>query len=85
MRQALRDNATQVVLAHNHPNGFAFPSEADVRTTHYVSKVFHPLDIRLLEHVVVSEGDALCLSTLDDSRWIFDGSDPPAHLNVAEY
>lgn len=85
VRQALRDNATQVVLAHNHPNGFAFPSEADVRTTHYVSKVLYPLDIRLMEHVVVAEGDALCLSTLDESRWIFDGSKPPAHLKVAQY
>lgn len=85
VQQALRDNATQVVLAHNHPNGFAFPSEADVMTTHYLAKVLRPLDIRLLEHIVVAEGDALCLSTLQESRWIFDGSEPPAYLQVAEY
>jgi hypothetical protein len=48
-----------------------------------VAQVLRPLDIRLLEHIVVAEGDALCLSTLQESRWIFDGSEPPAYLQVA--
>ena len=77
VQQALRDNATQVVLAHNHPNGFAFPSSADVSTTQYVAEVFRPLDIRLIDHLVVSEGDCLCMSQLPETRWLFDGSAPP--------
>lgn len=77
VQQALRDNATQVVLAHNHPNGFAFPSEADIRTTHYVSQVLAPLEIKLIDHIVVAEGDCLCMSELPDSAWLFNGGKPP--------
>ena len=80
VQQALRDNATQVVLAHNHPNGYAFPSEADVTTTQFVQEVFAPLDIRLVDHLIVAEGDCLCMSLMPDTRWIFDGSQPPAGM-----
>lgn len=80
VQQALRDNATQVVLAHNHPNGFAFPSMTDVATTQYVAEVFRPLDIRLIDHLVVAEGDCLCMSQLAETRWMFDGSEPPAEM-----
>ena len=80
VQQALRDNATQVVLAHNHPNGFAFPSEADVRTTQYVAKVLAPLEIRLIDHLVVAEGDCLCMSRLPETAWLFNGGEPPAEF-----
>ncbi|MBR5523788.1 MAG: hypothetical protein IKU51_00770 [Clostridia bacterium] len=84
VQQALRDNATQVVLAHNHPNGFAFPSEADIATTHRIREVLAPLDIRLLDHIIVAEGDALCLSLLSDSRWIFEEDALPPLSLVAD-
>ncbi len=71
VQQALRDNATQVVLAHNHPNGFAFPSPADVTTTGYIKEVLAPLDIYLLDHIVVAEGDAVCMSLLPDCKYLF--------------
>lgn len=77
VQQALRDNATQVVLAHNHPNGFAFPSEPDVRTTQYLAKVLAPLEIRLIDHLIVSEGDCLCMSCLPETAWLFNGGQPP--------
>lgn len=78
VQQALRDNATQVVLAHNHPNGFAFPSAADVTTTQRLMEILRPLDIRLIEHIIVSEGDCLCMTRLPETKWLFDGSEPPA-------
>lgn len=77
VQQALRDNATQIVIAHNHPNGFCFPSEADVRTTTYLAEVLAPLDIRLVDHLVVAEGDCLCMSTLPECRHIFSGQPYP--------
>lgn len=63
VQQALRDNATQVVLAHNHPGGFAIPSRADVETTTHFAKVLKMVDIRLVDHIIVAEGD--CLSMAD--------------------
>ena len=85
VEQALRDNATRVVLAHNHPNGFAFPSEADIRTTKYVMDIMRPLDIQVVDHVIVSDGDCLCMSMLPDTKWMFDGSAPPAAAQVADH
>lgn len=78
VQQALRDNATQIVLAHNHPNGFAFPSAADIATTKRMMEILRPLDIRLIDHLIVSEGDCLCMSLIPESQWLFDGSKPPA-------
>ncbi len=57
VHQALRDNATMVVMAHNHPNGHAFPSNADIDTTARFAKVLKELNIRLLDHLVVAEDD----------------------------
>lgn len=71
VQQALRDNATQVVLAHNHPNGFCFPSEADVSTTQYLIEVLKPLDIKVVDHLIISEGDCLCMSLLEETRDLF--------------
>ena len=84
VEQALRDNATQIVLAHNHPNGFAFPSDVDVRTTKYVMDVLRPLDIRVIDHVIVAEGDCLCMSRMPDTAWMFNGSQPPSASAVAD-
>ena len=77
VQQALRDNATQVALAHNHPNGYAFPSMADIKTTQYVSQILAPLDIRLVDHIVVAEGDGLCMSLLNETRHLFDRTARP--------
>ncbi len=85
VEQALRDNATRIVLAHNHPNGFAFPSEADVRTTKHVMEVLRPLDIQVVDHIIVSDGDCLCMSMMPDTRWLFDGSAPPTSAQVADH
>lgn len=77
VQQALRDNATQIVLAHNHPNGFAFPSAADINTTKRLMEILRPLEIHLIDHLIVSEGDCLCMSRMPESKWLFDGSQPP--------
>lgn len=77
VQQALRDNATLILLAHNHPNGFCFPSEADIRTTKYLIDVLAPLDIRLVDHLIVSEGDCLCMSQCPNSRHLFGYRETP--------
>ena len=71
VQQALRDNATQIVLAHNHPNGFCFPSPADIATTKYLKEVLMPLDIRIIDHLIICEGDCLCMSRLPETRDLF--------------
>lgn len=54
VKHALRCNAAAVILGHNHPSGDCEPSEADRSITLRVSKALALIDIRLLDHLVVS-------------------------------
>jgi DNA repair protein RadC len=59
---ALNMKATGVVLAHNHPSGIAVPSEADVQTTRTLKTVLDAMEIVLLDHIVVADGDYVSLA-----------------------
>lgn len=72
IHQVLQDNATQVVIAHNHPNGFALPSEADVETTVRFATALNIVGVRLLDHLIVSEDDFVSLADSPRYREIFD-------------
>lgn len=81
VRQALQDNATQIVLAHNHPNGHACFSQADVTTTMRCVEVLTPLHIRLLDHLVVSEDDYVSMAATPELAALFRTA--PRCRNVA--
>ena len=59
---ALRNRAMAVVLAHNHPSGVALPSRADQFMTRQVADAMRPLGIRLLDHIVVADGDYVSMA-----------------------
>ena len=59
---ALRNGATAVVLAHNHPSGVALPSREDQFMTRQVADALRPLGIRLLDHIVVADGDYVSMA-----------------------
>ena len=58
---ALNANAVSVILAHNHPGGMALPSTEDYRATDLLIEALAPLQIPLLDHVIVAEGDYVSL------------------------
>lgn len=58
---ALNVNATTVVLAHNHPGGYAIPSEEDKATTYRLAKSLSDVDIVLADHIVVAEDEAISM------------------------
>lgn len=51
---ALRLNAAAVILAHNHPSGDTTPSTADRAITQRLKDALALIDVRLLDHLVVS-------------------------------
>jgi DNA repair protein RadC len=59
---ALNMKATGVILAHNHPSGIAIPSREDIETTRTLGKVLGVMDIVLLDHIVVANGDYVSLA-----------------------
>lgn len=65
---ALAENATSVVLAHNHPGGLAIPSQEDILTTRRVAKALCLVDVILNDHVIATDDDyvSLVLSRLYD-------------------
>lgn len=56
--RALRVDAWEMILAHNHPSGDVAPSLEDIRATRRLVELARPLGIHLLDHFVVA-GDRL--------------------------
>ena len=55
IESALKNNATSVILAHNHPGGLSEPSDNDDILTEAVKKALKTVDINLQEHVIISD------------------------------
>ena len=56
LREALIKRATQIALIHNHPSGNVQPSLDDIRLTQILQKAAQTMSIRLLDHVIVTDG-----------------------------
>lgn len=57
LKIALQCNATSMILCHNHPSGNTRPSQDDDRLTHSLLEVGRVMNIRLLDHVIVSDSN----------------------------
>ncbi|WP_433835670.1 JAB domain-containing protein [Flavobacterium anhuiense] len=51
---ALKANATNIMIAHNHPSGNTNPSEADKHMTAKIRQAGELLDIKLLDHLIIT-------------------------------
>jgi len=58
VKKALSFNAAAVIFAHNHPSGIAEPSEADKYITYRLKQALSLVDIRVLDHFIVGDGEA---------------------------
>ena len=57
--EAVRAGAANVVLAHNHPDGTVLPSWDDIHSTAQVAKGLALLQVRLLDHIILSQNETL--------------------------
>tara|TARA_R110000765_G_scaffold404242_1_gene500446 strand:- start:639 stop:1337 length:699 start_codon:yes stop_codon:yes gene_type:complete len=55
LKKALELGATSLILAHNHPSGALKPSQADKALTKKLSLASQSLDIKVLDHLIVTE------------------------------
>jgi DNA repair protein RadC len=53
-RPAIADNATAIIIAHNHPSGNLEPSAEDKGTTRRIKEAGNLLGIKVLDHLIVS-------------------------------
>ncbi len=67
VKTALVHNAAAVLLAHNHPSGVAEPSQADRTLTEQLRKALDLIDVRVLDHFVVTAGNIVSFA---ERGWI---------------
>lgn len=54
-REAIREAASSIVVAHNHPSGDPTPSPEDIQITLKLKQIGEMLDIPLLDHVIIGD------------------------------
>ncbi|HEY1765167.1 MAG TPA: JAB domain-containing protein, partial [Opitutaceae bacterium] len=57
-RAAIREAASAVICAHNHPSGDPSPSAADIQLTRQLREAAAAVDIPLLDHVIIGRRGA---------------------------
>lgn len=56
-REVIRQGATRVIVAHNHPSGNTDPSPEDIALTRQLLRGAKLLDIPLLDHLILGDGN----------------------------
>ncbi|KVD70328.1 hypothetical protein WS62_12500 [Burkholderia sp. ABCPW 14] len=67
VRRALSLNAAALIVAHNHPSGAVRPSAADRHLTRVLRDALALIDVRLMDHLVVSASDTFSFA---QAGWI---------------
>jgi len=62
VRAALELNAAAMIFAHNHPSGVAEPSQSDLRITQRLKDALALIDVRVLDHLIIGEGEGTSLA-----------------------
>ena len=68
-REAVRNNASGIIMVHNHPSGNTSPSLADVDLTNKIINLGKQLGIKVLDHVII--GDNNYYSFLENNKELF--------------
>ncbi|MCD8203664.1 MAG: DNA repair protein RadC [Coprobacillus sp.] len=55
LSEVLKRNADRFLLIHNHPSGNLTPSDADIHFTEMILEQSYKLNLRLIDHVIVSD------------------------------
>lgn len=54
-QEAIRNNASAIIVAHNHPSGDPSPSSSDIRVTKKLNEASKAIEIELLDHIVIGK------------------------------
>lgn len=54
-REAIRDGASSIIVAHNHPSGDPTPSPEDIEVTQKLVEIGEMLDIPVVDHLIIGE------------------------------
>lgn len=71
IKLALDYEATNLVIAHNHPGGLALPSPADRIATEKLYSTLKQVGLNLFDHIIITKSDYVSMRLSDDYRHIF--------------
>ncbi|HCW04451.1 MAG TPA: hypothetical protein DGK91_07950 [Clostridium sp.] len=54
--EAIKRNATSIIICHNHPSGDPTPSNEDVNITHRLRECGKLIGIQVLDHIIIGNG-----------------------------
>ncbi len=57
LKMAIEELASGIILSHNHPSGAVQPSQADKQLTHRIIEAGKLMQIKVLDHIIVSDED----------------------------
>lgn len=66
MKSAILSNAESMIMFHCHPSGSLEPSKEDILLTDRISKIGDLMDIRLLDHIIIGNGQDCFSFKLND-------------------
>ena len=55
-QRAILNNATSIIVCHNHPSGDTKPSQEDIEVTKRIDEAGELLGIELLDHIIIGDG-----------------------------
>ena len=76
-------NASQVIIAHNHPGGICAPSAADVNITSSISHLLRSINARLANHIIITDTDYFSFASVPKFSSMFV-SEPLTEQEFAE-
>lgn len=71
VKLAVEYNAVYAMLAHNHPSGSCLPSQQDLDSTLWVHDALDAVDVRLLDHIIISGKDHCAFSKAGIQEYLF--------------
>ena len=74
---AIRLGASSIAIAHNHPSGDPHPSTDDITFTKRLSDACRPINLSLIEHIVVGRNSCYSFRRAGEFDVLYDESPPP--------
>lgn len=57
LKKSLEQNATGIILSHNHPSGNVNPSNSDIALTQKIKDAANLVDITVIDHIIIGNND----------------------------
>ena len=54
-REAVRENAYALIIAHNHPSGDTTPTQQDIKLTKKLCRIAKLIEIPILDHIIFTD------------------------------